>query len=185
MANNTYGTKKPALVTSSDVDIFYHYRPTRSSDSSEFGSFKKLDSSLLSSMNVENGGEQSVLPGMYDLKLPLGSFGSAGIYTIYIKPKEIITNIVDVSTLSAYPNIRGVVLSADSVSNVDESIFNDGELVGYRIEYFENGERLPQLLRAFLVDGAAQFIAFIRKLGNQARGDARGIMLRAFPQKRA
>lgn len=143
MANNTYGTKKPALVTSNDVDIFYHYRPTRSSDSSEFVSFKKLDSSLLSSMNVESGGEQSVLPGMYDLKLPLGSFGSAGIYTIYIKPKEIITNIVDVSTLSAYPNIRGVVLSADSVSNVDESIFNDGELVGYRIEYFENGERMP------------------------------------------
>ena len=142
MANNTYGTKKPALITSDDVEIFYHYRPTRNSESNDFKSFKKLDSSLLSTMNIETNGVTNTLPGMYDLKLPIGVFGNVGIYTVYIKPKEIITNIVDVGTLSAYPNIRGVILSANSNNDIDETVFNDGELVGYRIEYFEGDKRL-------------------------------------------
>lgn len=142
MANNTYGTKKPALITSDDVEIFYHYRPTRNSESNDFKSFKKLDSSLLSTMNIETNGVTNTLPGMYDLKLPIGVFGNVGIYTVYIKPKEIITNIVDVGTLSAYPNIRGVILSANPNNDIDETVFNDGELVGYRIEYFEGDKRL-------------------------------------------
>ena len=55
ITNGTYGTKKPAFITPDDVDIFYFYRPTRSTDSQEFSTgFKMLDSSLLMNTNYQN-----------------------------------------------------------------------------------------------------------------------------------
>lgn len=148
MANNgTYGTKRPALITSSDVDIFYSYRPNRNTDDRNFSSFKKLNSDILSTVDAEdeNGNDLGILPGMYNLKLPLDSFNEAGIYTIYIKPKEIDLTILDVSYLAAYPDIRGVVFNVSNVSGVDDnSIFNNGGLVGYRIEFIDNNERTQE-----------------------------------------
>lgn len=133
--NNVYGTKRPANITSDDVDIFYSYRPSRAEDSAEYSTFKKLDSKLL--MNTSGKTDNSnveVLPGMFDLRLPLDIFGNVGIYTIYIKPKEIRTTILHISTLAAYPDVRGLVLDTNGMSN--------GSLVGYRIEYFnESGDR--------------------------------------------
>ena len=133
--NNVYGTKRPANITSDDVDIFYSYRPSRAEDSAEYSTFKKLDSKLL--MNTSGKTDDSnveVLPGMFDLRLPLDIFGNVGIYTIYIKPKEIRTKILHISTLAAYPDVRGLVLDTNGMSN--------GSLVGYRIEYFnESGDR--------------------------------------------
>lgn len=135
--NNTYGTKKPANITSSDVDIFYSYRPTRGSEVNEFSNFKQLDSSYLVNVKSENNsGNINVLPGMFDLRLPLDKFSKAGIYTIYIKPKEVYTQIVDVSTLLNFPDIRGIVLSSNG--NTPTS---NGSLNGYRIEYFEGDNR--------------------------------------------
>ena len=134
MANGIYGTKKPAQITSDDIDIFYHYRPTRSSES-DMNGFEQLDSKILSQSQV--GDTTNVLPGMYDLRLPIDKFKTPGIYTVYIKPKEITANIFAVSTLSAYPNIRGIVLNATSLG----ALGNNGSLVGYRVEYFEGGQR--------------------------------------------
>jgi hypothetical protein len=66
---------------------------------------------------------------MYNLRLPLEYFGKKGIYTVYIKPKEIETRIIDVSTLTGnYTNIRGIVISTSGIS--------DNDLTGYRVEYF-------------------------------------------------
>ena len=141
MANNyTYGTKKPAFITSNDVDIFYSYRPNRNTNSSEFSAFKKLDSDILTSVNAEDeaGDSLGVLPGIYNIKLPLDKFSLPGIYTIYIKPKEIQSRIVDVSTLAAYPDVRGIVISASNTISPDSSIFNNGGLVGYRVEYLDD-----------------------------------------------
>jgi len=135
MANNgTYGIVKPANINVNDVDIFYHYRPTRSTDSANFPDFKQIDSSLLVKQTV--GGSE--LNGMYNLKLPLDLFGETGIYTIYIKPKELSATILDVSTLAAYPNVRGLVIDSTSILTSDTTIFNNGGLVGYRIEYSSN-----------------------------------------------
>ena len=133
--NNVYGTKRPANITSDDVDIYYSYRPSRAEDSAEYSTFKKLDSKLLmnTSGKTDNGNAE-VLPGMFDLRLPLDVFDNVGIYTIYIKPKEIRTTILHISTLAAYPDVRGIVLDTKGMSN--------GSLVGYRIEYFnESGDR--------------------------------------------
>ena len=133
--NNVYGTKRPANITSDDVDIFYSYRPSRAEDSAEYSTFKKLDSKLLMNTSGKTDGSNvEVLPGMFDLRLPLDIFGNLGIYTIYIKPKEIRTTILHISTLAAYPDVRGLVLDTNGMSN--------GSLVGYRIEYFnESGDR--------------------------------------------
>lgn len=137
--NNTYGTKKPANITSSDIDIFYHYRPSRSTDASNFDGFKKLDSNILTKTSyTTDDNNETLLSGMYNLRLPIDTFNKKGIYTIYIKPKEIKTQILDVSTLAAFPNVRGVVISIN-----DENLNVNGNLVGYRIEYEdENQERI-------------------------------------------
>lgn len=93
MANGTYGTKRPAQITAADVDIFYYYRPSNSTEAADFSGFKQLSSNLLSEVTGEysdaEGTPVLTLPGMYNLRLPLDVFGKKGIYTIYIKPKEI------------------------------------------------------------------------------------------------
>lgn len=141
MANGTYGTRKPAQITSDDVDIFYHYRPSYSSDSPDFNdTFKKLeDSNILCPCEYkqEEGNTVLELPGMYNLRLPLDKFGTKGIYTIYIKPKEIRTKIIDVSTLAAYSNVRGIVIDSTNIEG-NGDILNNGNLVGYRVEYFDD-----------------------------------------------
>ena len=62
-------------------------------------------------------------------------FGKKGIYTIYITPKEVETQIVDVSTLTGdYTNVRGIVLSDSNLP------VGNGSLVGYRVDFLdENG----------------------------------------------
>ena len=128
----TYGTRQAANInTSEDCDIYYCYRPSRSSDSPEYTNFKRLDNGNLKASKAEDGR----VVGMYDLKLPVKDFGKEGFYTIYIKPKEYETTIQDVSTLAAYPNIRGIILKGGDIP----SPANNG-LVGYRVEYTESDD---------------------------------------------
>lgn len=143
MANGTYGIKMPARITAADVDIFYYYRPTRNSESAGFQSFKSLDSSLLLPSEAYYSDAEGTmdLPGMYDLRLPMDIFGSVGFYTVYIKPKEVFTEIADVSTLAAYTDIRGIILETTKLGTQGLNCSN-GELVGYRVEYFNGDERL-------------------------------------------
>ena len=138
--NNVYGTKRPANIMQNDADIFYTYRPSRAEDSSDGNSFKKLDSSCLIAASAETSDDGlAVLPGMFNLRLPLDKFGETGIYTIYIKPKEIRTKILHISTLAAYPDVRGIVLDGSALDGLN---ITNGSLVGYRIEYFnDNGDR--------------------------------------------
>lgn len=138
--NGTYGTRKPAYITSSDCDIYYYYRPNRSSQDNSFGGFKKLPSTLLANTSAPkeegDGSEQIILPGAYDLRLPLNYFGKVGIYTVYIKPKEIYGKITDVSTLTAFQNVNGIIINSDDF--VDMPMYEANGLTGYRVEYFDN-----------------------------------------------
>ena len=142
MANNTYGTVKQALFNPAlDADIYYYYKPTRSSESNSFGGFKKIDdvSQILSNSKLETPiiGSDKILPGMYTLKLPVSIFGQAGIYTVYITPKEIVCDIMDVGSLGAYPDIKGIVIDTKNIDSNYQSLFSNDNLTGYRIEYFE------------------------------------------------
>lgn len=133
MANGTYGTSKPAYIDSinTEVDILYYYRPDRSSDSQNFTEgFKKIDSNILENAKFDN----KILPGMFNLNLPVSIFSEIGFYTIYIRPKEYEVSVEDVSTLAAYPDVRGIVFRCNSDGIKSES----GEMNGYRIDLLDD-----------------------------------------------
>lgn len=141
MANNTYGTVKQAMFNPAvDADVYYYYKPTRSSESPVFTGFKKIDNvaSVLENAVMEEPfvGNDRRLPGMYNLKLPVSIFGNKGFYTVYIVPKEFECTIKDVGSLSAYPDIRGIVIDMNETSEY-RPLFSDDNLTGYRVEYFD------------------------------------------------
>ena len=147
MSTGAYGTVIPSRIKSSDIDIYYAYHETRTSDSVENAVFKKLPSSILSNV-LYDGGEDSVdnvLEGLYNLKLPLEYFNRKGFYTVYIKPREIPAVIADVSSLTSFPNVRGIVIDSNDTS-IDEDfrskIHDNNQLVGYRIIFInDDGSR--------------------------------------------
>lgn len=142
-SNGTYGTKRPANIDIDDCEIFYQYRPDRSTLDPDFTTFKKIstpDTLLEKQDYTDEGGTTAVLHGMYNLKLPLSIFDKTGIYTIYIKPKEIKKAISDSSTLIRYSNIRGIVIDN---KDLNQNETENGGLVGYRVDYIgQDGERL-------------------------------------------
>ena len=147
MSTGAYGTVIPSKIKNSDIDIYYAYHETRTSDSVENAVFKKLPSSILSNV-LYDGGEDSVdnvLEGLYNLKLPLEYFNRKGFYTVYIKPREIPAVIADVSSLTSFPNVRGIVIDSNDTS-IDEDfrskIHDNNQLVGYRIIFInDDGSR--------------------------------------------
>ena len=139
MASGTYGTVRPANITMDDVEMYYNKRSDRTQNDEGSLRFYKLESSYLTVPKVETGANGDVpndnLFGMYNLKLPLDIFGDPGVYTVYIKPKEIVCQIQKIGVLSAYPETGGIVLNKADLSGIDDA-------TGYRIEYFnDNGER--------------------------------------------
>ena len=105
-----------------------------------------MPSNILTNALYEGDGDSTdnVLEGMYNLKLPLEYFNQKGFYTVYIKPKEIPTVIADISSLAAYPNVKGIVLDSNSVndSTIRNKILTNNGLVGWRIIYIDdNGDR--------------------------------------------
>lgn len=140
MGNSVYGTKRPALITSGDVEIFYFYRPTRDTDSPDFSSFKKLDSEdLIWPSTWSDGTSERQLPGMYNLRLPVDTFGRVGFYTIYIKPKENIIELKGVGVLNN-SSARGIIINEN---DLDFEVY-DNSLIGYRVEYIDNDRRTEE-----------------------------------------
>lgn len=138
MSSGVFGTVRPAkLDPSRDVEILYYYAPSRGETSSEFNGYVKLNATeCLVPSNINND-EGTVINGLYKLRLPLDKFNRKGIYSIYIRPKECVTKIVDVSVLAAYPDVKGVVLNI----NKDDLVGLDN-LTGYRIEFADGTTRL-------------------------------------------
>lgn len=131
-----YGTVKPADINiNNDVEIFYHYRPSINTEDINFTNFKTLPTNVLSPCTTNGNDGNMSISGLFNLKLPLDKFDRKGIYTIYIRPKEIKTTITDVATLAAYPDVRGVVFAA--TSDMD-SFKPANSLTGYRIEYLNS-----------------------------------------------
>ena len=145
MATGTYGLNIPIFIKDTDiphlVDISYCYHETRSYDSLSKANFKKLDSGILTTSkrdlddNVDN-----YVEGMYNLQLPLSEFNRKGFYTVYIKPKEIQAVITDVGNLTAFPNVRGIVLDTTQIKDdsIKEKAKENNGLVGYRIIYLDD-----------------------------------------------
>jgi len=84
------------------------------------------------------------MEGMYNLSLPPDIFNEKGIYTVVLKPREIIKEITDCGNLAALPDVKGIVLDQTGLGG--EGI--NGGLVGYRIEYLNNdGSKISNFFR--------------------------------------
>lgn len=129
--NGTYGTIKPAVVNiEQDVQILYNYKPDRGHDNTK--TFTELPASNL--LNTYESTNSTIpISGLYNLKLPLSIFNRKGIYTIYIKPKEMTKTIYAIGSLRDFPDIRGVIFKTSDFNDSQLTV-NNG-LVGYRIDY--------------------------------------------------
>ena len=141
MSTGTYGNVRPSDISPDDVEVFYHYTPSR--DKIGNTNLIKLDSNeVLIKIDNPNKSQSNVTTfevfgGMYTLKLPVATFSTKGFYTIYIKPVEIRTKIVDCGALSAYPDIKGILFDISSIPTQFANKFENNGLVGYRIEYID------------------------------------------------
>jgi len=138
--NGNYGNIRPADVSLDDIEIFYHFTPSRN----EIGDTeltKLVTNEVMSEMTTPNNTlGVEIFGGMYTLKLPVNIFNKKGIYTIMIKPIEIRTKIVDTGVLSSRPDIKGIIFDSANLGLADQfsDRFQNGGLVGYRIEYLSN-----------------------------------------------
>jgi hypothetical protein len=100
--------------------------------------------------NDATGGNPNleILGGLYNLKLPAENFNRIGIYTLFIRPAEIRTSILDCGVLSALPNVRGLVFDLSEVPSEFRNKFVSQGLVGFRIEYLNSdGTKIPNFYR--------------------------------------
>lgn len=128
MSSGVFGSVRPARITpASDVEIFYYYAPSAGETASDFNGYKTLNAADCLVRANMNDDENTIIDGLFKLRLPLDQFNRKGIYTVYIRPKEIKATIADVSVLASYPDVKGVVFNADNIGVTD--------LTGYRMEF--------------------------------------------------
>ena len=151
MALGSYGTIRPADVSPADVEIILHYTPSR--DVTANFTLKKLNSTQILTPYFHNGNTGGntnieVLGGLYNLKLPAEEFNAIGVYTVYLRPAQIRTRISDCGTLSALPNVKGIIVDISNVPQNFRNKFVNQGLVGYRVEYLNNdGSKIPNFFR--------------------------------------
>ena len=141
MASGVYGIIKPAdFVPKDHAEVWLSYRQNRADKGT---GFNKVDTSKYLTSEPDPSDINNQISGLYQLKLPLDTFNKVGVYNIYIRPKQTNATIVDIGVLSAYPDIRGIILSTNDIGAIDD----DG-LVGYRIEYYDQtGNKKPNFFR--------------------------------------
>jgi len=135
MATGNYGTIRPADVSIDDVEIFYSYTPNRESLTTV--ELQSLDPAevLIPANNPNNVNE--IFGGLYTLKLPTSVFGSKGFYSIIIRPKQIRTTIQDCGLLVDNQDVKGLVFNINQIPLELQNRFENGNLVGYRVEYLK------------------------------------------------
>lgn len=155
MSVGAYGIVKGSDVSPNDVEIFYHFVENRITSS--VVSFKKLVSEdILTPLfhNIEtttdnNAVNNEIIGGLYNLKLNVEDFSNLGIYTLYIRPKQIRTIITDCGVLASLPSVRGIVIDLSNVPSEDRNKFTNQGLIGYRVEYINStdNKKIPNLFR--------------------------------------
>jgi hypothetical protein len=149
MAIGTYGTVRPADVNIEDINMFYNYSPNRQTSNDVMYGLNPTE--LLSYTYLPNddpnviAGNENLLEGLYNLRLPASIFNQLGIYTIYIKPKVTVTTIIDCSVLSALPTVKGIVIDMNTLPSAMRA---NNALQGYRIEYLDtDGNKMRNVVR--------------------------------------
>jgi hypothetical protein len=141
MALGTYGITRPADMAPEDVEIIMIYTPSR--DYTATPVVKKLNASQILTPYFNNsntgGGNNEILGGMYNLRLPSDEFNKIGIYSLMIRP------------------VQGLIIDTNNVPISFRNRFVSQGLVGYRVEYLNNdGTKIPNFYRivtsSFYVD---------------------------------
>jgi hypothetical protein len=151
MATGIYGTVRPADVSPEDIEIILNYTPSR--DDTDNFLLTKLDAAAVLKPyfnNAATGGNANVeiLGGLYNLKLPADQFNKIGIYTLFIRPAQIRTKILDCGVLSSLPNVKGLVFDLSDVPSAYRNKFVSQGLTGFRIEYLNSdGTKVPNFFR--------------------------------------
>lgn len=141
MAIGVYGTTRAADVSFDDIDIFYNFTPNRETENNEI--FRLEPSDVLTELSVPEDDElfdedrDNILEGLYNLRLPATIFNELGVYTIYIKPKTYIAEILDCNVLSSLPTVKGLVIDVNE-TDLPENLRVNNALQGFRIEYFDD-----------------------------------------------
>jgi hypothetical protein len=135
MATGNYGTIRSADVSVEDVEIYYSFTPSRENVSDV--ELLPLDPAevLLPANDPNNVSE--IFGGLYTLKLPTDIFGSKGYYNVIIRPKQIRTTIQDCAVLIDNQDVKGIVFDINNIDTDLQNRFENGNLVGYRVEYLK------------------------------------------------
>lgn len=154
MAIGTFGSIRPADISPADLEIYYTYTPNRETQPTAVSALTSTD--VLSEFTIPSdqqiSGEQNLLGGLYNLKLPATVFNQLGIYTVYIRPKVINKTvngapltITDCGVLSSLPSVKGIVINSNSLP---DNLKTNNALQGYRVEYLEsNGSKIRNTVR--------------------------------------
>ena len=147
MATGNYGTVRPADVSVEDIEVLFSFTSSREAlGATELESLDPSEVLVPVLSPTTNTGE--LLGGMYTLKLPTSKFGNKGFYNIVIRPKQIRTTIVDCGNLIDTPDVKGLVFDITQISQSSKNKFENGNLVGYRIEYLnDDDEKISNLYR--------------------------------------
>lgn len=167
MAVGTYGNSRPADIATADLDMFYTFSPSREDNSNEVFRLNPDDllEQLLLPSDEQVSGQENLLGGMYNLSLPATIFNQLGYYTIYIRPKEHRTTIVDCGVLSALPSVKGIVLNANALPT---ELTANNALQGYRIEYINSdGTKLRNTVRYVVTSN--KVIPVTENIGNTSQ----------------
>lgn len=171
MANGIYGTVRASDVNISDLDVYYSFTPNRDTIANTFTRLVATD--VLSENTIPTAdqvsGEENLLEGLYNLKLPSTIFNQTGIYTIYIRPKVLRLKITDCGVLSSLPTIKGIVLSANDLATLGASpLAANNALQGYKIEYIQSdGTKLRNTVR--YVTTANKAVPVTENIGNTSQ----------------
>lgn len=167
MATGNFGSIRPADVNISDLDVLYSFTPNRDTLATTF--FRLNSTDVLTEVKLPSAdqvsGEENLLEGVYNLKLPSTVFNQIGIYTVYIRPKVIRVRIADCGVLSSLPSIKGIVLNS---SDLPSNLISNNGLQGYRIEYIEtDGTKMRNTVRYITTSNKA--IPVTENIGNTSQ----------------
>jgi hypothetical protein len=138
MALGITGIIRPSTVDLNDIEVLYSFTPNRITKPTNFNLLTTTN--IIEKRFVSDTSTQ-VLQGMYNLKLPSDIFNQVGYYTIMIRPKQIITTILDCGVLSQLPDQKGIILNTNDgfLSTLGEKL-NPGGLSGFRVEYLNSDD---------------------------------------------
>lgn len=172
MGVGVYGTKRPADVSPMDMEVIVVYSANRNAGGNQ--TVKRFEGTevIKPIMNIDDKGTESkieIMGGLYNLELPTTVFNQKGIYGVYIRPIQMRMVIEDCASLSAFPDIAGLVFNPQKLNPKFVTKFVNNGLDGYRIEYLSqtNKSKIPNLFRIITSSFLAEPVAETSSNANQ------------------